>query len=1803
MPIELSDEEVFGVGQQVELSDAEVFGGMSQPVGLTTKQRQMQIAKQRQMQMQMTPMTPPEPQMIISDAMPLSSSGSLINVPRMDVSPAMPKLMQAYAGTVNAGAGLLEGLVSPMGVPAMVGGPITGTGKLIGALFGLDMARHVPQATEQFAETVYDPNASLGEKVESGVSLAALPAMAYAAGRPAVRAVANEMSIIRPEVLPPRGPYVAPVNRQLAAPERPFIETEFVDPLLAENNYHPRTEVAPVGGARFLGDEMGSVTPVVPELPNATREFLRNQPTYIPREQVVRPAQQAPMVIGGQVPQRQVFYEPARQEIQPVVVPSRPPVEESGGEISFRAPAEAEAIPSAGQSALPGSFPSTAKGMQTKLKPGQGGERGSIINPVQAVLDRFKNKEKQKRGDTFTLSGPQMAIDPKQSGFADPTKEVDAQQMYNRMRNKLEKSAPAEWEFYKDKLPKTGRTTPEKVAEIMQDSGPEVRVESYGMEGKVSEAKKELAELQHKHDSMNILDKQGNPTVEALAIEKRIEELGKQVADELADTSPHATSYYNSVSALDTTQPMPEWTTTKGDKNVQVVHIIAPTKDGKVLLKADGLHEQLDNSLGWAMIQYKTGKNGEKIAVVGEAQSRWEQEHRKQLDQIRIENKPAIFGDDTKPWAVSHQNRTSFGGSGERATSSFATEQEAQQYANVLKQKMSEATGHPLLRDYNRLILKAAIKQARKEGATRIVVSDAETAMMTERLDNNSSFRGPYGTKEQAESLANKDWKVFQHGDKWYLSNKQGGYAVNYGPTFIDKQGKVQESILPKIMEELTGGKGEWMELGEHKNAFKDRSGFGGIYKEGDRVQRDDLIFHKPDGTLKIHLSGLSFDITKQGEKKYSLFEKDKPAQREARLYGGVPFLDPALIKSTAKDAGGLVKETVNLYSEPMVERLGRLGGPVSKKVSQEARQIVSHAKKFYGELTPVVDAAKQASGKFMGAGTTWIRGVDKVNDKAAISKMVSAVEGTGPVPARAQDMVNKIKAANLAIGRLILDDKASGKVQRIWSSYGVDVLRRGRGPAWEAIAEGNAQANGRTVAEAKSLMLKLKQAMDAPGFDTAMVDKISQDFVRVFPKAITHIKPGSVWHEILVTDPFNYLEQAAQRTAHAKAFREVYKPGSGLLDATRKSVQKELETNKYEGEFDNLMKALQGHPVDQFTGWWTAPDTVPGAVGRMAGQMVMTPVKAMVLTGNALTNIAESLVGGPAIFLGAKNVGKGLIEMAKSPNFYKQMEMTGNVNNALMNWAFDPKSPARSVARIFSGGLHKVSLGQAFNELQEAQAGAAAKVVADRVKANDLLPSEKQDLIASMRVMGFTEADAFKAVNKADPELLSQFETMAAARLTGGNQRMGDKSQWGANRVFNELFWFTNYPQTVFNQFKGIIINLVKDVKNKNKDQARANAKLLGKFLGGKILQGALTTGFITLAYEGMSGLKERIQEAQEDLLKFAIASFFTSMNGPINLVQKGVETGGDSKALQLMMGSRIAPVNIGSELLDATIGNGRYEGLDAPERVGAFIESKTPGLKALKTGMALFELSQEDRELTTALKAFYRWRRSELGWRSEIKVGEDEGVEFRAQMRKAVKALENGQDWRKALPGDPKKASDSLYARTVLKTPDGKVLSEEQLEKLGKRIGTNLVEKLQTRDAMIREVARNLSETKDVTQVKEPTGIYAVDRETGTKRAGRVMESLSKETQEFLKRNQVEAPSYTPEIGPGAKKDLLKSDEGRKMEKEFVDQLELLLKSLQNPYFETLPKKVREQSISKQIKAARKMAGAKTRGSVLQD
>lgn len=493
-----------------------------------------------------------------------------------------------------------------------------------------------------------------------------------------------------------------------------------------------------------------------------------------------------------------------------------------------------------------------------------------------------------------------------------------------------------------------GTVNAKEAAAWLRDNGPRAEVKNYGMDREQSAAKRELDALTHDwletrdggtqeaiRRAVRSQERQNNRGVEAelatlrtpndIEQARRYLQLTTQVIYDPDVGGPTATTYYNSISPRPVDRPMPEWTATKGKRNLQRVDVVIPSEhpqsgvpdDARIQWKQDNLHENLPNTLGWAAIQYETGPNGERIAHVIEAQSRWGQEMREKR-KIAERYQPGDF-----------------------------------------RLERLQATDHPLLADYNRLILKAAIDQARKEGATHIAVSDAETAMLTEMHDQSAAQRT---TLSNYDSIAAKiqdawnqqtgltDFKIIPNpaeyrgtedffitrngvelgtlirgtGDTYAMSglrsaleqalherhprgysdlidspepfqlqrnrviNQEGGMRFNYDA----KKGQ-----LHRIASELTGYPGEDISFGEHKNASEGYSENG--FDITGRRHREDLILKNPDGTPKTTATGRLYPI-------------DVPAVRRATgepySFGGTKY---------SKGAGF---STIDRISDPEVE-------------------------------------------------------------------------------------------------------------------------------------------------------------------------------------------------------------------------------------------------------------------------------------------------------------------------------------------------------------------------------------------------------------------------------------------------------------------------------------------------------------------------------------------------------------------------------------------------------------------------------------------------------------------------------------------------------------------------------------------------------------------------------------------------------------------------------------------------------------------------------------------------------------------
>jgi len=448
-----------------------------------------------------------------------------------------------------------------------------------------------------------------------------------------------------------------------------------------------------------------------------------------------------------------------------------------------------------------------------------------------------------------------------------------------------------------------GRVSMEKLAGFVKENGPKVEVHEYGQGGKVSRAEEQYAVMTHSWlealpakaqdeytsslvfdndaEQLNYLKEKGWDEYSLKSAENYIA-LERRIMNEGRDTSgPRATSAYNHVSPHDTTKypvqrvdvvvPSKEYNKRKGLEGMSDEEMADAIDAGEIrqpkdiLWPQDNLHENLPNTLGWAAIQYHDGPNGEKIAHIFEAQSRWGQEVRKVKDR------------------------------------------DARDQANGFPPMNLGGKDHPLLADYNRLILKAAIAEARKKGATHIAVSDAETAMMTEMLDNQAhENKYTYTDKNGKETTLTTD--TFKHAQDWVkerggdvnsiMIEREKGFRTNY------------DKVLPQIAKDLTGSEGVRISLGEHKNAMENIAGTDRGQGYETRA-RDNLIFKNADGTPKTDVTAIKFPLANVPK---------EPPRIAGRRYMDAP-------EGTKGESNPVFDEVPDLTPQPDMRKRGFLRG------------------------------------------------------------------------------------------------------------------------------------------------------------------------------------------------------------------------------------------------------------------------------------------------------------------------------------------------------------------------------------------------------------------------------------------------------------------------------------------------------------------------------------------------------------------------------------------------------------------------------------------------------------------------------------------------------------------------------------------------------------------------------------------------------------------------------------------------------------------------------------------------------------
>lgn len=249
---------------------------------------------------------------------------------------------------------------------------------------------------------------------------------------------------------------------------------------------------------------------------------------------------------------------------------------------------------------------------------------------------------------------------------------------------------------------------------------------------------------------------------------------------------------------------------------------------------------------------------------------------------------------------------------------------------------------HPLLKSYETLALKTAIKHALENGATKIVLPDAKTAMMTEKHDSYPKYELPANFKYTVDkanfAVKNRGFEFGHmerrgddlvelsgngnsivsypgrfHGDELLLTNNDLRTAITeaYGTKTIPQEAGMKQhydASLPAIASRLTGDSGKMVDLGKFTNR-EPSSVFNG--KDNITGRAYDITNLKPEVENLFSLYGINdqHDLTERLASQKTEIEK---ALAEGKQVSPEQFVEASL-KGENMDNATIVNYLKNL--------------------------------------------------------------------------------------------------------------------------------------------------------------------------------------------------------------------------------------------------------------------------------------------------------------------------------------------------------------------------------------------------------------------------------------------------------------------------------------------------------------------------------------------------------------------------------------------------------------------------------------------------------------------------------------------------------------------------------------------------------------------------------------------------------------------------------------------------------------------------------------------------------------------------
>lgn len=365
------------------------------------------------------------------------------------------------------------------------------------------------------------------------------------------------------------------------------------------------------------------------------------------------------------------------------------------------------------------------------------------------------------------------------------------------------------------------------------------------------------------------------------------------------------------------------------------------TKFSSVKYHSDHFPQSGDNVLVHLRAYEHTMPDGEKVLRVFEVQSDWAQEWRKAVDkQFKILKNYAVEG---KALAEVIPSNTKLGLTINELGVGYMDSTDAGALKTVAEY-LSTIDPDPLLAHHQRLALKAAIELARKRGIKRVVIDDAETAMMTEGHDQQAHTEIDPGVGDELHARRERGELTGAEFARAMIAE-----GARSGKRVISQEKGMRlayDQVLHQIMRELTGD-GVKVEMGEHRNTM-----VNGLGKP-----REDLIFKNPDGTPKTQSTGFAYDTSAPQARRAA----GEPFSYSGRKYQplGPGASDPiyGLLPEREARWRGIFKGSV--------DRLKATKDPVKIEVADTLDETHSHERRLAGRYDdPIQEALAKLSEK-----------------------------------------------------------------------------------------------------------------------------------------------------------------------------------------------------------------------------------------------------------------------------------------------------------------------------------------------------------------------------------------------------------------------------------------------------------------------------------------------------------------------------------------------------------------------------------------------------------------------------------------------------------------------------------------------------------------------------------------------------------------------------------------------------------------------------------------------------------------------